>query len=500
MFAASREQGAGGMSLSERVAANALIQVIAQVLSAGLSFLGLAFTTRYLSVAQFGEIQAALALTTMFQFMGDLGLSTIGARALARAPEGETAAITAGLFTVSAGFTGLLVGASLAATLAAYPGAHSLARHAALILLIPLLLTPWVTVARAHAVWRQRAWLPATIMLGARLISVAAVIAAAQARTGPESIAVAYTLGTGLAGLGIAVCQREALTRPRWRLDARARSLAGAGLALSVITVINAVYFRLDAFLLSLLATPRSVALYTLAYRVLDGLVVLPGYVLVTLVPELARRPARDPQSARLIGEALRAVWLLVLPVGAGGVLAPLVIAALGGGRYHAAGTVLALLVPSALLACLNAVLGTAMVAQGRQRPLIAVSAANLALNGLLNALLIPADGARGAAIALLATELVSLLATVALYSRTAGGPPRLAGLRRSLIAGAACAGAMGVRFAFPGGGLGHGSGGLAGSLVAAIGLGAVVYAAAVWRLGLVPASLRGFLPQRPDR
>jgi O-antigen/teichoic acid export membrane protein len=110
---------------------------------------------------------------------------------------------------------------------------------------------------------------------------------------------------------------------------------------------------------------------------------------------------------------------------------------ALAGPKYAGGGLVLALIMCSVAIACVQAVFGNALVTQGRQSVLLKVSITILIANGLLNLAAIPAFGDRGAAGALLLTETLSLTLTLRVYSRLAP-LPRLHDTGRLLLALAA--------------------------------------------------------------
>src|SRR5215210_778794 len=111
-----------------------------------------------------------------------------------------------------------------------------------------------------------------------------------------------------------------AVLRPRLgavpnRSGGRVREVVGAAVPLGTILIVNGLYFKTAALLLSVLATDRDVALYGVAYKAFEVLFALPGFVMVTLLPELARLDAGEPRFNAMVQKAFTAMTLLALPI-----------------------------------------------------------------------------------------------------------------------------------------------------------------------------------------
>jgi O-antigen/teichoic acid export membrane protein len=96
-----------------------------------------------------------------------------------------------------------------------------------------------------------------------------------------------------------------------------------------------------------------------------------------------------------------------------------------GGSGFHAAEPVVRLLAVAVGFVFLNMVFFQSLIALNRQRQLFVAVAAVFLLNVGLNIALIPSLGARGSAIALIASELLVLVLVVRLYSQV-GTVPRV--------------------------------------------------------------------------
>jgi len=72
------------MSDARKIAKNTTVLYIAQIITYVLGFFITVYTVRYLSVDSYGILSTALALTGIYVVFGDLGLSTLTVREVAR--------------------------------------------------------------------------------------------------------------------------------------------------------------------------------------------------------------------------------------------------------------------------------------------------------------------------------------------------------------------------------------------------------------------------------
>ena len=411
------------MKLSQKVALNSSAQALSRGFLAVAGIVSVAVATRYLTVDQYGAVLAAMVLFSLLGFATDFGISAMTVRAIAREPENETA-IASSAFWVWVCFTlptALLI---LAASLIFYPGASGeTTRQSVLIMLSILPLGPFAGVAGVHAVATQRVWILSLASISSRACSLVMIVLAAALDLGPLGIAAAFASGyvfeQGFTILFLRPTIRFALGLHR----ARIWSLLAAAVPLGVVMMINGLYFRLDAFLLSLLGSERDLAVYGVAYKAFESLLALPDFVMVTLMPVLAKLELRDDRFSELVQKAFMGMVILALPIIGLSFLGQEIMIALGGQKYAGGALVLTLIMCSVALAAVQAVFGNALVTQGRQMLLLKVSVTILVANALINLVAIPLLGAEGAAAALLMTEALSFGLTLIVYGRIAELP-----------------------------------------------------------------------------
>jgi O-antigen/teichoic acid export membrane protein len=435
------------MKLGQRVALNSSFEAARQIFVVFSGIVSVGITTRYLSVDQYGGVLAALVLVSLLSVATDFGIKAMTVRAMARDPENEVA-IASSAFWVWIAFTVPTALVILIGSWIFYPGADGeTTRQSVLILMATFPLAPLAGVAAARAMADQRVWVTSLSSIVARSCALGAVILAAVLDGGPLGIAAAFA-----AGFVFEQAFAILFVRPRVELRtglnrARIWSLVAAAVPLGVVMVINGLYFRLDAFLLSLLGSQSDLAFYGVAYKAFDSLLVLPGFVMVTLVPVLAKLEFSDERFQELVQKAFTSMTILAAPIVGFSLLGREAMIALAGPRYAEGGLVLTLIMCSVALACLQGVFGYALVTQGRQKLLLKVSLAVLVANGLLNLVAIPLYGDRGAAAALLFTECLSLVLTLRVYRGLAPAPSLespwrlLAAVTGLVVVAAACTG-----------------------------------------------------------
>ena len=422
------------LSLVRKIALNTSLLTSGRFFITVSGFVGTAAITRYLGQGAFGSLAAGLAFVSIALNLGDVGLFIVATREVARNPDDERRLL--------ANTFGLAVAISLSAMVLClglmfliYPGADGAqTRTAIAVLLVQLLVAAPGGVALVHYNVRQQALPLSAAATASSFVFLAALFVVIALDGSFGFVAATYTLGAFVTALvPVFLARREIPLRPA-RDRELWRRMIRAALPQSAVLIVGTVYFRLDLILVSVLSSSTETALYGLGYKVIESLLWLPGLLMFTLFPELAREDVGSRRLRELIQTAFSSVQLIVLPlvvllVG----FAPEIVHVVTGGGYVGAATVLRLLAVSMVLGYFNVVFGLSMASLGEQRRLLRVLLASLAMNIALNAVLIPLDGARGAAIALVSSEVLGVALGLLVY-RDLGMVPRVYRLRETVI------------------------------------------------------------------
>ena len=365
-------------------------------------------------------------------------------------------------------------------------------RAALLILGVQVLAAPFAGVARAHFQGVQRGELIAVgdvalalAMLVASAVCVAADLgfAAIAAATASGYVAQALVM-TALLPRGIRLAWGV-----RWAVW---RGMLRISLPLGATLVINYLYFRLDVLLLAILRDTDAVAIYGLAYRVLEGLMVFPMYFMLALFPEIARLSADRARVDAIVVAALAAMEVIALPlVALGIVFADDIVTVIGGADFADAAWVLRILMLALGLSYVNGVYGNALLALGRQDAFFRWSLVILGFNLVANLALIPPFGVEGAAVAVVLSEALAFVVIRRLYA-VGGLNPRILPDVRILLSGAVMVAAVAPKFL-----LSEEAAAALPTVLVGGAVGLAVYAAALLGLRAVPEAIAAQLPRR---
>jgi len=381
---------------------------------------------RYLGAENFGLLSYCMALVALLSFLPSLGLETVVRRELLLHP-GQADNILSTVARLRLG-AALLAGMVLVVLLWWRPDGEG--REQWLLLLLGLtLLQPAITVPELYLQSRN------LMKKSAMALGIAAVVAAAM-RMG-MILAQAPLVWFGLpavvemlcAWLGLAgFARKEGL---RWWCGGysreRARHLLADSWPLLLSGAAVLLYLKIDQVMLRHLSGAPEVGIYVAAVRLSEAVFFVPGAVIVALLPSWA-------EASRLGGEhymrylqrvydGLAALaYGFALPVA---LLAGPLITWLYGPAFAPAGPVLALHVWAALFVFMGMVRSQELNFAHANRITLWTTLVGASANLGLNAWLIPAHGAIGAAFATVVSYALAIWGMAALFSASRGSARR---------------------------------------------------------------------------
>ena len=225
------------------------------------------------------------------------------------------------------------------------------------------------------------------------MMLVATASVAAVGGGAAEMIA-AYTVAWAIAaGVAAIVVSRSVSVRL-----STARRLVGIGSPAALGDLANALSYRSDVLVLSVLAGPAAVGVYALAVQALEPLWILAGSAAGGLLISL---PSQPPQSwkSTVVGATLRISAVTLVGAIAVVLLMPILVTAAGPG-FEAAPLVALAIAPAIVLLAASKTLSVVQLVSGRLKWSTLISGASLLLNLAANVALIPLLGAVGAGLA----------------------------------------------------------------------------------------------------
>lgn len=375
---------------------------------------------RYLGPDQYGQFQFALAFVSLFSVTISLGLSGIIVREIARSDARTPDLIATAfamqgvwslfLWSMMVGVAALLLdddGVSVA--MVTVLGGCFLFKTSDVVKCwfeakLRLKYVIWVENAALFLISTAKVWL---ILVGAPLMAFvwATLLEAALVAAGLAWIYIRR--GPPRSGLQARLDTATALLSESWPI------------VLANIAVAS--HLRIDHIMLGSMLDNHQVGIYAAAVRVIEAFYFLPAAIAASIVPALvgARDNSRETYHAiiqRTLSLSFVASIVLTVPLF---MLATPIMHALFGAAYQDAGDILRLYALALPFVFLGAPAGKWFLVEGRQIDAMYRVLSGLALNIVLNTILIPRHGAVGAAVSTVAALIMSNFAFNAIYPPT---------------------------------------------------------------------------------
>ena len=414
------------MRTGQRIAKNSLFILLARVVGSGVNFLILSLLARYLSKDDFGRYQYILAFVTVFQFVMDFGFSSILVReAAVNKPQAQR---VFGALQTTMGATSLVA----FVVMVAYARLRS--HHHQEIVGITLAAATTIFFMQCNltnAIFRafEKLEWEAVTVLASRGFDLIGTLIVIKMDAGVRGIFMVYLVSQAVHYLlSLTICGVK-FVRPSFVVDFNLmKSLFFAAAPLGVAQIFRRVSWQIDVMLLEAMVGLQFVALFSGAYRIVWGLMILPNALGASLFPVLSRLAQSSPQ--RLLSAYERALKFLIvlgLPIAVVGTLAaePIIRLLLGhkyvGAKF--AGSVLALqiVIWAVVFIFPSSVFSYMFTALNRQKLFTVCSAACLGINIALDVLLIPRLQHIGACVGTVTAEITLFALGVFYLSRFVG-------------------------------------------------------------------------------
>jgi O-antigen/teichoic acid export membrane protein len=412
--------------MGQRIAKNSLIILLARIVSSGVNFLTLSLIARYLSKDDFGRYQYIIAFVTVFQFAIDFGFSSILVREAA--VNKAQAQRTFGVLQTLMGVTSLVAFGVMVWVIRLR--SHDSAEVDG-VTLAAIATIFFMQCNLSNAIFRafERLEWEAVTLLSSQCFYVVGIFVVIRADGGLRGIfgvsvvtqAVHYLLSLG-------ICSAK-FVRPSLTFDvALAKSLLLAAAPLGIAQIFRRVSWQVDVMLLKAMVGLQFVALFSGAYRIVWGLMILPNALTAALFPAFSN--FAQTSSQRLLEAHQRSLKFLIvlsLPIAVVGTVAaePIIHLLLGqkyvGAKFAGSVFALQIVIWSVVFLFPSAAFAYLFTALHRQRLFTVCSAACLGINVALDVLLIPRYQHVGACVATLTAEAALFTLGICYLSRFVG-------------------------------------------------------------------------------
>jgi O-antigen/teichoic acid export membrane protein len=392
------------LPVKSKVAVSVTAQVASQAVSAVIAVVLLKVITGKLGAPNYGIYATVLAFVTTFSLFADLGLNAITGREIARRPEAASQIISDNMaFRIALCCVAMPVIAG--GGLLVYPHRSRELHICIALFALDLLFDAVRAVALSYYNARARNDVVAAVMTTNQIAFLGFAVISIHLGYGVGGVVCAY-LAADLLGASISVMlvRRKIPIRLRirpgaWRLVAR------ISLPLGIIQVVNMLYLKADSVVISIIKGPIQVGYYGAAYSVIGAAIRIPSMIMSPLMPSMAT--ARDLRP--IVQRAIDLMVMLALPMAVGGfLLRRQIILAISTKQFLPAAAPFGILIVASAFTYVSTIFGFASVAADTHRRLVRISIASLVLNVILNLLVVPHWGIKGAAWATAFTEAIT--------------------------------------------------------------------------------------------
>jgi O-antigen/teichoic acid export membrane protein len=411
--------------IARRVLRNSAIPIVSQ-LAVRVVDLGVAIVLlRLLGPEGNGRYALAVVIWLYVKTISDFGLSLLATRDIARdhSLTGLLVGATTLLRLVILGVAAIPVGAYIAFGYASGTiGIES--ALAIMVLYLSIIPSSFSEAANSALNGHERMEVAALINIGVSAIRAPLVVVLAATQLGVIGVALAALVAAAVSADLFRRAMRAVTAQTAvWSLtSAQALRLSKASWPLLVNALLVNLFFRVDVFVVQAVRGDAALGIYDASYKVINLVTIIPAYVTLAIFPAMAMR-GNDPAAlGRAQGMATYLLvwiaWGIVAVVSAGAGVAIRILA--GSAYLPEAAVLLRILIWFAPLSFLNGVVQYVLVAAGQQHRVVPAFVAAVTFNLAANLALVPVYGARASAAITVATELVILVAFIAV---TRGSP-----------------------------------------------------------------------------
>lgn len=383
---------------------NILRLSVSDFIAKTLNFAAFIYLARVLGVTNYGALQFSISILAYFLLFADFGLEVWATREATSGVDMRNLAarvLPIRFILALASYGALLV---VLLVLPNYPGLRTVTILFGLTLFTQAINLKWAFMGREEMTRVGVGLILAQLLFVAPLLLVLrspqAIIWVPLARLAGDLAMAGYFawhFAAEFGGLRLPFTLRGAseILRP-------ARTL-GASYILGLMS------FNLDSVLLGFFLGATAVGFYGAAYKPVTVLLAMPTTYFVGLFPALSRTYSASHETFReILVRSLRLAWIFALPIGVGGMfLAAPVINILFGPAYANSVPALRILSWSAVFVILRGTYRQALNATHRSRLDLWCGGISVAVNIILNLLLIPRYGIIGAALSIVTADVL---------------------------------------------------------------------------------------------
>lgn len=405
-------------STGQTIAKNTFWLFFGQIVSRLIRVIIVIYGARILGIADWGAFSYALAIAAFFTIFLDFGVNAVITRESVHDLKKQEEYFATSLVIKIIAF------ATLAILIVAFaPDVVSWFTKGTdtqkVISLLPfVILIMGFDGLRDFAATLSRAWekmeVESFVQITTNAVIVGASFTALAISISPKSLAIGYTIGTGV-GMLMAFYPfrrylKDILQKIRWSLI---KPILYASWPFGMLGLAGVINLNIDIVMLGWYRTLETVGYYSSAQKIAQLIQSIPGLISIAFFPALVKA-IKTEQFRNLFEKATRILFILVIPLTLFSLIyAREIVYILFGEQYLPSSRTFQIMTLTFITAFFGASFGNALFALKMEKKLFAYVGISIFANIVLNFLLIPSFGSSGAA---LSTVLVGFIAIAYLY------------------------------------------------------------------------------------
>jgi O-antigen/teichoic acid export membrane protein len=394
------------MNAVNKIAKNASILLLSQVISYILAFFYTIYTARYLGAAGFGILSTALALGALLSIFTELGLSTLTTREVSREKSlankyiGNTIVLKIALSTITLGLMFLIVHIE-----------HYSHEIAIVIYFITISFVVGAFTNIFYSVFQayEKMEYQSIGQIINSIIMFSGILLIIYYQMSITNFAIIYLIASIVSLIfGIIICAWKFIL-PKIYIDITLwKFLIIEAIPLTLSSVFLLIAFRIDTVLLQAINGNEAAGVYNAAYGLMGALMFLPSVYVMSVFPLLSRFNVSSKELLKISYEkSFKYLIIIGLPIAVGTTLiaSPLILFIYKSG-FSQSIIALQILIWAIPIIFVNYILGTAINSINKQRQMVKSAFIVMALNIILNLLLLPKYGFIAASFITVITEL----------------------------------------------------------------------------------------------
>jgi len=357
------------------------------------------YAARMLGVTGWGIFSYAISVSSLLMIFSDIGIGDLVMREMAKKKkEYQTFISTALMLKIIILLVSTLLVIFISPFISHIPEARTLFPIVALVLFFDSMRELGLSINRASEKM-ERDMVVKTItnavifVLGIILLKI---------KLTPESVAIAYAVGSAIGFIVIAIIIRKEIKPLISKIDNKLFKLViKTTWPFALITLIGTILGNVDIYMLGIWKNSAEIGLYTSVQRIQQFIIIIPSTIAIAVFPLMARLANTDNKQFKMILEkTLSLIMLIGLPASLGGIiLAGQLVPLIFGQGYLGAIPILRILMLMLLISFPIFSLSNAIVAYNKQKKLVLAYLFGIIVNIILNIILVPKFGAVGSAI-----------------------------------------------------------------------------------------------------